>query len=275
MKGCGMRCRWCHSPETWNPKPELYFDKAKCKFDGKCLTVCPVPEAINLKSDTRINRKLCLMSSCLKCADVCPYGALTKVGETMTVSEVIGEVERDIPFYVDGGGMTISGGEPLFQADFTAGLLKAAKEKKIHTCVETSGYCSAKDIEKVIPCTDLFLFDLKQMDDTIHQKVTGVSNKIILENARKIAQSGNIRFRIPLVPGVNDTKEFFDKLAEFAVAIGVKAVDILPYHNYAKSKYTMLGSKRRFWNAGMLDEDVIKQFEKQLQEYGLETTIGG
>lgn len=275
LKGCRLRCRWCHSPETWNPNPEIYFDAAKCKYDGKCIAVCPVPKAIDLEAGCRINRELCIMSSCLKCTDVCPYGALTKVGKRMTVTEVIGEVERDVPFYVDDGGMTISGGEPLFQIGFTAGLLKVAKEKGIHTCVETSGYCSGEDIERVIPYTDLFLYDIKQMDDAIHKKATGASNRIILENARRIAQHVDIRFRVPLVPGVNDTEEFFDKLATFARSIGVRAVDILPYHNYAKAKYIMLGRENLFWNAGMLDEDLITQFEKQLQACGFETTIGG
>jgi len=274
LKGCQLRCRWCHSPETWNPNFEIYFDAAKCKHDGKCLAVCPVPGAIDLEAGWRINRELCI-SSCLKCAEVCPYGALTKVGERLTVTEVIGEVERDIPFYGEGGGMTVSGGESLFQVGFTVGLLKAAKEKGVRTCVDTSGYCSREAIQSVIPYTDLFLYDIKQMDDAIHQEATGVSNRTILENARRIARRVDIRFRVPLVPGINDTEEFFDELAKFANSIGVRAVDILPYHNYAKAKYIMLGRENLFWNAKLPDEDIVRQFEKQLQACGLETTIGG
>lgn len=276
LKGCQLRCPWCHNPETRDPKVEIYFDAAKCKHSGNCAAICPVPGAVDLKASYRINTDLCIGSPCLKCTEVCPYGALTKVGERLTVAEVIDEVERDMPFYVtSGGGMTISGGEPLFQADFTAALLKAAREKWIHTCVDTSGYGTAEDIDKIIPYTDLFLYDIKQMDDAIHQEATGVSNKIILENAQRIARRADMRFRISLIPGINDSEEFFHELGKFAYSIGIKAADILPYHDYAKGKYRMLGREGVFYNARLLDEDVVKQFEKQLQAYGLETTIGG
>jgi pyruvate formate lyase activating enzyme len=179
-------------------------------------------------------------------------------------------------FYVNsGGGMSLSGGEPLYQADFASALLQAAKEKGMHTCVDTSGYGSAEDMEKLIPYTDLFLFDIKLMDDARHKEVTGVSNKLIHENARRIVGRSDIRFRIPLIPEINDNEEFFAELGKFANSIGVKAVDILPYHDYAQGKYRMLGREEIFYKRDLFADEVVKQFERQLQGYGLETTIGG
>ena len=274
LKGCHLRCHWCHNPETWDPKPEIYFHLAKCQHCGACAAICPVPGAIDLESDYRVNRDLCTM--CMKCVEVCPYGALTKVGETLSVAEIMDEVERDMLFYVNsGGGMSISGGEPLFQADFASALLQAAREKGIHTCVDTSGYGPAEDMEKLIPYTDLFLYDMKQMDDIRHQEVTGVSNKDILENAKRIVGRTDIRFRVPLIPGINDNEEYFDALGKFASSIGVKNVDLLPYHDYAQGKYRMLGREELFYKRDLLPDDVVKKFEEQLQGYGLETTIGG
>jgi len=275
LKGCPLRCPWCHNPETWTQEPGIYFRELKCVKCYTCKAVCPVPGAIVEGDDVyRINYELCTM--CMKCVEACRYGALTKVGETLSVEEVMNEVVRDIPFYANsGGGMTVSGGEPLRQADFTAALLKASKEQGIHTCIDTSGYADFTAWEKVLPYLDLALYDIKHMDPEIHQKYTGVSNEIILENARKVASRVEVRFRVPLIPGFNDTPEFMDELGEFARSVGVHACDILPYHDYCESKYKMLGREQLFYRAKVSEDAHVSALEQQLKGHGLQTTIGG
>jgi len=274
LKGCLLRCPWCHNPETWNPEPEIYFHLTKCTHCGACAAVCPVPGAIDLESDQRINYDKCTL--CMKCAEVCPYGALSRVGERLSVAEVMDEVERDMPFYVNsGGGMTLSGGEVLYQADFASALLQVARQKGIHTCVDTSGYGTAEDLEKLIPYTDLFLYDIKLMDDKRHKEITGVSNKVIQENARAIAGRTGIHFRIPLIPEINDNEEFFRQLGDFAKSAGVNDIDLLPYHDYASGKYRMLGREELFYKKDLLPDEAVQKFEEQLKGYGLRVTVGG
>jgi pyruvate formate lyase activating enzyme len=212
----------------------------------------------------------------MKCAEVCPYGALSRVGERLSVAEVMDEVERDMPFYVNsGGGMTLSGGEVLYQADFASALLQVARQKGIHTCVDTSGYGTAEDLEKLIPYTDLFLYDIKLMDDKRHKEITGVSNKVIQENARAIAGRTGIHFRIPLIPEINDNEEFFRQLGDFAKSAGVNDIDLLPYHDYASGKYRMLGREELFYKKDLLPDEAVQKFEEQLKGYGLRVTVGG
>lgn len=274
VKGCALRCRWCHNPETWDPEPEVYFRAPKCAHCGTCAAVCPVPGAVDLEGEDRINREIC--SRCMECVDACPYQALSRVGETVAVEEVMAEVLRDIPFYRNsGGGTTVSGGEPLFQPDFTLELLKAAKGHGLHTCLDTSGYAPAAAVERVLPYVDLVLLDIKHMDPAIHEQYTGVPNHLILENARLMAARANVRVRVPLIPGFNDTEEFIDELGRFAVSAGLGACDILPYHDYCEAKYRMLGRESTFYKVRPLDDVRVAELERRLRDYGLQTTIGG
>ncbi len=274
LKGCPLRCRWCHNPETHHLDPEIYFREQKCVQCGSCQQACPIPGAIDLASNHRINRELC--TQCMQCVQACAYGALTRVGETLTVDEVMQEVCRDIPFYGNsGGGMTISGGEPLYQADFTAALLQEAKKYALHTCVETSGFAPFQEIEKILPYVDLFLYDIKHTDPALHKMITGVGNELILENARNLARRASVRFRLPIIPGVNDTETFIREVGLLAQETGVKACDILPYHDYCESKYKMLGREEDFYKVKLLAEEKVNEFQQILQNFVPEVTLGG
>lgn len=274
LKGCPLRCPWCHNPETIDHFPEIFFREVKCIGCGKCKEICPIPEAIDVQANYRINRRLCIR--CLKCIEVCPTGALVRVGETMTVEDVIKEVVDDLPFYVNsGGGMTISGGEPMAQVDFTSELLKTAQRRGIHTCLDTNGYATTSAWKKVLPYLNIVLFDIKHVDPLIHKQFTGVSNGVILDNARKIASEVEVRLRIPLIPEFNDTDEFIKEVGRFANSIGVKGCDLLPFHDYAISKYRMLGREGDFYRVQHVKDERIKQYKQQLEKCGLEVTVGG
>ena len=274
LKGCPLRCPWCHNPETIDYFPEIFFRDIKCIKCGKCKEACPIPGAINGQASFRIDRKLCIR--CMKCTEVCPSGALVKVGEMMTTENVMKEVVSDLPFYNNsGGGMTISGGEPMAQVDFTAELLKAAQRQGIHTCLDTNGYATSSAWKKVLPYLNLILYDLKHMDPDIHRKFTGISNEVILANARQLASEVKVRLRIPLIPGFNVEDKFIEEVGNFAHSIGVKACDILPYHSYSISKYIMLGKEDNFYKAGPIDDEKINKYREQLERKGLGVTIGG
>ena len=273
LKGCPLRCPWCHNPETQDHFPEILVRTAKCIGCGKCIEICPIPNAINLTTLNRIKRELCIR--CLKCTEVCPTKALEQVGKTLTVSEVISEVKRDLPFYnSSGGGLTVSGGEPMAQPAFTAELLKEAKQMGINTCIETNGYATNLAWKSVLPYLDLLLLDIKQTDQAIHKKFTGVGSDIILNNARELASQVNIIVRTPLIPGFNDTDQFADELGQFASTAGMMVCNLIPYHDYGTSKYTMLGRENvyNYQFPSSLDEKT-ERFKKRLEKYGLEVTV--
>lgn len=274
LKGCPLRCAWCHNPETWDDRVEIYFTKSKCVKCGRCQAACPVPGAIDLEAEYRINWAAC--TRCMECVKACPYGALTRVGEALTVADVMDEVLRDVPFYVNsGGGMTLSGGEPLHQPEFCLELLKEARNHGLHTALDTSGHAPPSWVEAVLPYVDLVLLDIKHTDPEAHRNATGVSNTLILENARRFAAGTAVRFRIPLIPGFNDDEAFIRQVGELARSMGVPACDILPYHDYCLAKYRMLGREHIFYRVKPLKDERVKELEAILRDLGLETSIGG
>jgi glycyl-radical enzyme activating protein family len=209
----------------------------------------------------------------MKCIEVCPVRALERVGKPMTVSEVMDEVKRDIPFYeTSGGGITISGGEPTLQADFTTELLKLAKIQGINTCIETNGYAETDVWRHMLPNLDLILMDIKHMDPVIHKKFTGVSNELILNNIRDLASQVEIIIRIPLIPGFNDSDYFIERLGKFLIGIPpIKEVNLIPVHGYGSSKYIMLGKEEDIYsdlNPLSLGTKV-EEFRGQLEQCGL------
>ncbi|BBO88133.1 glycyl-radical enzyme activating protein [Desulfosarcina ovata subsp. ovata] len=250
---------------------------------GHCAEVCP-EDVISLPGPNgefpERDRNKCTL--CMKCVDECPHGALELVGREWTIDEIIQEVEGDRQFYDNsGGGITASGGEPLFFPEFTAALLKRAKEKGIHTCLDTSGYAPWNDFERVLIHTDMVLFDLKCMDPKTHLKVTAVSNKIILQNLHKIKEifgsTKRVRLRLPIIPGVNDDADFFESVANLARDLEdtVEGIDVLPFHNWAEGKYEQLDRIYTFAGTNsMLNEDV-SNFASILKNYGFEVTVGG
>lgn len=225
FKGCNMRCQWCHNPESHKSREELMFFQEKCTGCGRCREFCP--KAFT-DSCTR----------CGRCAAVCRSGARELTGRSMTVEEVFDTVVRDREYYLtSGGGVTVSGGEPLLQAEFVHAFLSKCKENDISTAMETAGNAPWEVLERFLPVTDLFLYDIKGMDRERHRKNTGIFNDLILENAKKLMGTGaGIRFRMPVIPGRNED----EKSAVEAFTEGF-ALEFLPYHDTGKGKYEALG----------------------------------
>jgi len=245
----------------------------KCIVSGKCVEVCPVEAIVIDQRGRRINRAKCNL--CLACAEVCPTGAISVSGRYVTVEEVVKEVERDGLFYQNsGGGVTLSGGEPLCQWEFALQLLKECKGKGIHTALDTCGYAPWKVMEKVLDYTDLVLFDIKHMEAEQHRKGTGKSNKLILNNARRTAAKVRTWLRVPLIPGYNDSEENLKKIARLGLEIGVEKVSLLPYHLWGRPKYTKLGRRYPMEHTLRPSEELVKRAQGIIEGFGLKATIG-
>lgn len=240
LKGCPLKCLWCHNPESLSFKPQLAYYVNKCLHCGSCAAVCPTGAHLMTEMGHVFNQDVC--AACGKCTDACPADALHLFGKTVTAQDLLPTLLEDREFYVNSnGGVTLSGGECLMQPDFCAELLQLLKAEGIHTAVDTCGFVPRASIEKVLPYTDIFLFDIKAIDPQVHKKCTGQTNELILENLRYIDEMGKaIEVRIPYVPGHNDDQ--IEKIAAFVKTLeNVTAVKVLPYHNYAGSKYEALG----------------------------------
>ena len=242
FKGCPLKCVWCHNPEGIGFEPQLAYYENKCIGCGECISVCPSGAHKITENGHLFSRDLCV--GCGKCADICLGDALTFYGKEMTVAELLPILSEDKEFYDNsGGGVTLSGGECLIHADFCAELLKALKENGINTAVDTCGFVSKEALDKVMPYTDIFLYDLKAYDEDIHIKCTGQSNKIILENLKYLDGCGKkIEIRIPYVPDFNNDQ--IEKISEFLKELkNITKVRVLSYHNYAGTKYAALNMK--------------------------------
>lgn len=242
MKGCPLHCHWCANAESMNPKPELGIIRSRCNNCGKCVQVC-TEEAISFDGSNIIhfNRNLC--SACGQCLAVCYPGALTIYGKQVTVDGIFEEVSKDRMFYAgSSGGVTVSGGEPLLQAEFIAALFQRCRSAGIDTCLDTCGYAATDALKKVLAFTDHVLYDIKHMNADAHRQFTGVTNDLILRNAQVAAESGiPIIFRIPLIKGVNDTTWNIVRTARFLKTLGDgMAVELLPYHRLGIGKYQTL-----------------------------------
>ena len=288
LKGCPLRCPWCHSPESQEFPTQLNWMKIRCvgiDLCGKCLEACPngcivagEPEEDALGNPIRypvVSKEHC--TECGACANACKANALYMCGEDKTVDEVMHRLLRDKPFFdTSGGGVTVSGGECLCQPEFTLELLKRCKEAGIHTAVDTTGYVRWEIIEKVLPYTDLFLYDLKCMDSALHKQVIGVPNELILDNARKIAQhGGKMQIRIPTIPMFNESEASFEKYAEFLNEIrdAVELVQLLPYHTYGLSKHERLLKNEQIFVATPPSDALMEKRRDQLAAAGFNVTI--
>jgi pyruvate formate lyase activating enzyme len=278
LKGCLLDCEWCHNPEGKRRYPEVIPYVNNCEGCNKCLEVCPTG-ALTIIEEKKpiVDKGLC--TACLQCIGVCKYYALVCWGKIVTAREVMDDVARDKPFFIEsGGGLTVSGGEPLAQPEFTRALMILAKETGIGTALDTCGHASWEDLEKVLEYTDLVLFDIKNIDTKEHRKYAGLGNELILENARRIAQRGvKMRIRVPIIPGRNDSDESLRATAKFIGGLGnaVLGVDLLPYHPYAGGKYRAFGMDYPFPTGEGLNDDVLAPFVELFLDYVPEVTVGG
>jgi len=239
FKGCPLKCVWCHNPEGIGFKPVLAYYKDKCTGCGECAIKCLHHAHIFKNGEHSLDRNKCI--TCGSCCDSCFSEALKLYGREMTSDEILSVVLEDKDFFdSSGGGVTLSGGECLMQADFCAELLCRLKESGINTAVDTCGFVTRESIDKVMPYTDAFLYDIKAIDSDVHQKCTGADNRLILDNLRHISSIGKpVEIRIPYVPGYNDGQ--IEKIADFLKSMNnITKVRVLPYHNYAGSKYASL-----------------------------------
>ena len=241
LKGCQMRCFWCHNPETISASPQLFFDESKCMGCGRCLGVCEAHKLSNGRH--RIERAFC--TSCFRCVETCFTGALSVCGRVVSVDEVMRDLAEDIPFYGEsGGGVTVSGGEPGCQSDFTAEILQRCHKMKIHTALETNLAYSPAILKKLAVDCDLIMADLKHIDSQKHRAGTGCGNEQVLENLRSLTVP--LILRTPLVPGFNDDRETLRSIAEFAGTLNtLQYYELLTYHPLGCGKAQRLGMKER------------------------------
>ncbi len=261
LKGCYLKCDWCHNPESQSFKPQLSFNPDKCIDCFECVKVCPTGAHQIQNEKHFVNWDLCDVSG--NCVKVCSTGALKIIGSDCNVSELISEAVKDKKYYdKTGGGITISGGEPLAQFQFTKELLIEAKKNNLHTVVDTCGFADKDHYKGILSLVDLFLFDYKFTDDEKHKKFTGVSNKIILENLDFLYHNkASIILRCPLIPGVNDNEEHLNGIKALIKKYPLlKAVEIMPYHDMGKDKARKTGMAYKLLEIKNADENDKKRW---------------
>jgi pyruvate formate lyase activating enzyme len=274
LKGCPLRCWWCHSPESQRVTPELFLKTDRCIVCGSCVPACTHDAIAEVDGGYTTSRERC--AACGDCTDLCPTGARTIVGREMTVPDLLAEIDKDRVF-VDrsGGGVTFSGGEPLMQPAFLAEALEACRAAGLHTAIETSGYAPWSAMQVVLGA-DLVFFDLKAADDDMHHRVTGVSNRRILDNFRRLTRAHpDVRPRIPLIPGINDDDANLDALGQIVASAGLHDVDVLPYHTAGEAKYGRLGRPYPLADVAPPSADALAHARVRLEQFGLTVHLGG
>jgi len=242
FKGCPLRCPWCHSPESRRFERELFFTPALCIGCGECVRVCPAGAHIERNEQHVIDRARCCL--CMRCAEVCVSRALEPAGRAVTVEEIISEVERDRVFYEEsGGGITLSGGEPMAQFEPAGELLRQAKERGIHTCMETCGFAPTERFREIAPLVDLFLWDIKHTDPAMHEELTAAPLQPVIDNLALVDSLGvPTVLRCILVPEINLTAEHLDAVARIYEGLdNCRGIELLPYHELGASKLERLG----------------------------------
>jgi glycyl-radical enzyme activating protein len=270
LKGCNLRCHWCHNPESQRMPADIEFFPEKCIACGGCVEACPEGAQLLEGSQRVYLRDLCKV--CRSCVQECFSGALLATGDERTVAQVLAEVAKDAGYYQSsGGGVTFSGGEPMLQPGFLLAMLQACHQQGYHCAVDTAGNVPWERFETVIPETDLFLYDIKALDETIHQRYTGVGNRLILENIQRLAQVGKeIWVRIPLVAGVNDSVEEIEGIARLVAPLeNIRRVEVLPYHTLGSEKYTSLGKDYPAQGYQAPSREQLDRILNLFQSYGI------
>jgi len=277
LKGCPLDCWWCHNPESQDSQPELMVRESRCIHCGACLETCQ-HGAIQMNQDGDVTWLPDNCALCSDCVEACLAGAREIVGKLITVDKVMEIIRRDIPFYdQSGGGVTLSGGEPLYQPEFAVSLLKACSAEGIHTALDTCGFVGWDVLQPTIDLVDLYLYDIKVMDSDRHLQFTGTPNMLILENlARLDAAGAKSIIRMPVIPGVNDDPENMQALMAFAGRLQhVERIDLLPYHPIARGKYDRLARRYRLNGVESPTTEAMEGLKYLLQTNGFNVSVGG
>ena len=276
FKGCPLKCLWCSNPESQKKQPELRFDFTNCAGCGKCIDACPNGAVQRTENNLIVtDRDRC--SACGLCVDVCLHEAREIAGKYYTIEQLLEEIEKDREFYSNsGGGVTLSGGEPVFQNEFAKTLLKNCQDRWLHTAIETCGYAKWEQLSAILTYADFLLYDLKHMDPVIHKKITGVSNSLILKNIENIILNGlvpEVVIRIPVIPSMNDSEENITATAEFVSRLAengrIKGLELLPYHRLGMSKYEQFGRSYPLKKTLNLDDERLKNLQEIVSSFGL------
>jgi pyruvate formate lyase activating enzyme len=278
LKGCPLSCIWCQNPESQHHQPEVMLYLERCTGCSQCVSACPNQAIQIVDGKSHTNRNLC--RGCGKCADICPNEARTLAGRVLSAEEVFLELKKDDIFYKkSGGGITLSGGEPLAQVEFSAAILSLCKQAGLHTAIETSGIAGWDIFKTVLEYVDLILYDLKHMDSPSHQRYTGVPNDLILENVKRIRKEYSIPIvaRIPIIPGYNADLKNIEATASFITSeLGLDTkVNILAYHRLGESKYSRLEREISRINTTPPTAEQMVAFQKTIETFGLTVSIGG
>jgi pyruvate formate lyase activating enzyme len=277
LKGCPLGCIWCSNPELIRPEPDLLYNRELCTSCGLCIDVCP-NGALYYDEENYIiiDREKC--AACGECVEVCTENALELTGREISVDGLCEELLKDAVFYqTSEGGVTFSGGEPLYQAGFVAQAARRLQEAGIHTALDTAGDVSWCRFEEVLDVIDLVLYDLKTADRDLHQRLTGRENDLILANAKILSMKGlPMHMRLVAVPGLNDSFEDLSARMEFIKELEtVEQVDLLPYHRYGAGKYQRLGLEYTLGDLPEHSKEQVEAMRVHLETYGIPVTVGG
>jgi pyruvate formate lyase activating enzyme len=274
LKGCPLACWWCHNPESQNLEPEVLYSAERCRLCGDCALACPHGAIARTAARMTVNDNCEL---CGACVDACGAEARSIAGRTMTVTEIVAEIERDVVFFDEsGGGVTFTGGEPFGQPELLEALLHACRARRIHTTIETCGAAARETVMRISGLADLILYDLKMLDAARHRQYTGAGNRNILENLKALVAAGRpVTVRIPVVPGVNDGVVEVRAACDYLATLRVARVDLLPYHAAGAEKYRRLGREYRMEQTKAPDDAAMAAIATEMKAAGIPVTMAG